>query len=62
MYFASSRRIALALGCRHPLRPGAAHAQTPLRVILPVSAGSGVDTIMRAAQNELSKALGGHPS
>jgi tripartite-type tricarboxylate transporter receptor subunit TctC len=27
-------------------------------VILPVGAGSGVDTIMRAAQNELSKALG----
>lgn len=31
----------------------------PLRLVLPVSAGSGVDTIMRAAQNELSKALGG---
>ena len=30
-----------------------------LRVILPVGAGSGVDTIMRAAQGELSKALGG---
>jgi tripartite-type tricarboxylate transporter receptor subunit TctC len=40
---------------------GAAHAQSssPLRVVLPVGAGSGVDTIMRAAQNELSKALGG---
>lgn len=42
-----------------------AQAQTqptgPLRVLLPVSAGSGVDTIMRAAQNELSKALGGQP-
>ena len=33
----------------------------PLRVILPVGAGSGVDTIMRAAQNDLSKALGGQP-
>lgn len=32
---------------------------TPLRVILPVGAGSGVDTIVRAAQNALSKALGG---
>lgn len=31
----------------------------PLRVILPVGAGSGVDTIMRAAQPSLSKALGG---
>jgi len=42
---------------------GAAHAQSssPLRVILPVSAGSGVDTIMRAAQADLSKALGGQP-
>jgi tripartite-type tricarboxylate transporter receptor subunit TctC len=30
-----------------------------LRVIIPVGAGSGVDTIIRAAQNELSKALGG---
>jgi hypothetical protein len=32
-----------------------------MRVILPVGAGSGVDTIMRAAQNDLSKALGGQP-
>lgn len=31
---------------------------TPLRVILPVGAGSGVDTIIRAAQNALAKALG----
>jgi len=35
-----------------------AHAQTPMRVILPVSPGSGVDTIMRAASPALSKALG----
>lgn len=42
---------------------GIVRAQTtaPLRVILPVGAGSGVDTIVRAAQNELSKALGGQP-
>jgi tripartite-type tricarboxylate transporter receptor subunit TctC len=41
--------------------PDAAHAQsaTPLRVILPVGPGSGVDTIVRAAQGALSKALGG---
>jgi len=40
---------------------GGAHAadKPPLRVILPVGAGSGVDTIMRAAQPSLSKALGG---
>lgn len=38
-----------------------AQTSSPLRVVLPVSAGSGVDTIMRAAQNELSKALGGQP-
>src|SRR5438270_9470156 len=31
----------------------------PLRVILPVSAGSGVDTIVRAAAPALSKELGG---
>lgn len=39
----------------------AAQSTGPLRVILPVGAGSGVDTIVRAAQNELSKALGGQP-
>ena len=56
------RRAALALaGALLTLASGAARAQpgTPLRIILPVSAGSGVDTIMRAAQNDLSKALGG---
>ncbi|WP_026330238.1 tripartite tricarboxylate transporter substrate binding protein [Caldimonas manganoxidans] len=31
-------------------------SNTPLRVILPVSAGSGVDAIVRAAQNALSQA------
>jgi tripartite-type tricarboxylate transporter receptor subunit TctC len=42
---------------------GGAHAQYtgPLRVILPVGPGSGVDTIVRAIQPELSKALGGQP-
>ncbi|WP_225785106.1 tripartite tricarboxylate transporter substrate binding protein [Xenophilus sp. Marseille-Q4582] len=37
------------------------HAQNhaPLRVILPVGAGSGVDVIVRSAQTALSKALGG---
>jgi tripartite-type tricarboxylate transporter receptor subunit TctC len=32
--------------------------QRPMRVILPVSAGSGVDAIVRAASNSISKALG----
>ncbi len=44
------------------LTSGLAAAQssnTPLRVILPVGAGSGVDTIVRSAQSALSKALGG---
>ncbi|MFD1840590.1 tripartite tricarboxylate transporter substrate binding protein [Paracidovorax cattleyae] len=40
---------------------GSAHAQggAPLRVILPVGAGSGVDVITRSAQTALTKALGG---
>ena len=41
--------------------PASAQSSAPLRVILPVSAGSGVDTIVRSAQNALSKALGGQP-
>ncbi len=39
-----------------------ARAQTsaaPLRVILPVGPGSGVDTIVRSAQNALARAMGG---
>ncbi|WP_310463344.1 tripartite tricarboxylate transporter substrate binding protein [Sphaerotilus sp.] len=41
---------------------GAAHAQSdrPIRIVLPVATASGVDTITRAAQGALSKALG-HP-
>ena len=35
-----------------------AHAQTPMRVIVPVGPGSGVDTIIRAASPALPKALG----
>lgn len=58
-----SRRLVLAMSACAVLAvtPLGAQAQsaTPLRVILPVGAGSGVDTIVRAAQNELSKALGG---
>ena len=57
------RRIVLALASGALLAAVGAHAQGsgPMRVILPVGAGSGVDTIMRAAQNDLSKALGGQP-
>ena len=36
-------------------------ADKPLRVILPVGAGSGVDTIARAVGPSLTKALGGQP-
>ena len=64
MNHALSRRATLACGTALLLSlSGAVHAQSggPLRIVLPVGAGSGVDTIMRAAQNELSKALGGQP-
>jgi tripartite-type tricarboxylate transporter receptor subunit TctC len=37
--------------------PAGAQSGDPLRVILPVGAGSGVDTIVRAAQNALSREL-----
>ena len=53
------RRGLLALATGAMLCAGAQAQTGPLRVVLPVGAGSGVDTIMRAAQNELSKALGG---
>lgn len=38
---------------------GLAQSAPPLRVILPVGAGSGVDTIVRSTQGALSRALGG---
>jgi tripartite-type tricarboxylate transporter receptor subunit TctC len=46
-----------ALGPRTAL----AASDRPLRMILPISAGSGVDTIMRAAAPSLTQALGGQP-
>lgn len=62
MRFSATRRTAIAIGATLVFAAGMAGAQTPpLRVILPVGAGSGVDGIVRAAQNELSKALGGQP-
>lgn len=56
-----NRRTVLALGAAGLLGAPAVWAQgtAPLRVILPVGPGSGVDTIIRSAQNALSKALGG---
>jgi len=67
MNFAIHRRGLAALasivvaGFAFTLAHGTARAadKPPLRVILPVGAGSGVDTIMRAAGPSLSKALGG---
>jgi tripartite-type tricarboxylate transporter receptor subunit TctC len=59
-----SRRLLLVTAATALLAGAApyAAAQTgPLKVILPVGAGSGVDTIVRAAQGELAKALGGQP-
>ncbi len=41
------------------LSPAFAQSDKPIRIILPVSAGSGVDAITRAAVPQLIKALGG---
>jgi tripartite-type tricarboxylate transporter receptor subunit TctC len=69
--FRPGRRRGLAALCAGALAasaallasPGALAQATdrPLRVILPVGAGSGVDTIVRAAAPSLTKALGGQP-
>jgi tripartite-type tricarboxylate transporter receptor subunit TctC len=56
-----TRRQALgALGATAMAGSGSLWAQSdkPIKFILPVSAGSGVDGITRAASNQLSKALG----
>jgi tripartite-type tricarboxylate transporter receptor subunit TctC len=59
------RRIllnSLVLGSALFAAPAFAQPATPpLRVILPVGPGSGVDVIARSAQSALSKALGGQP-
>lgn len=60
-----ARRLLLAAGLAAMLVPAQAQpaaqpsTQAPLRLILPVGAGSGVDVIMRSAQAALSRALGG---
>jgi hypothetical protein len=46
----SPRRPPLAFGLAGRA-PALAQSRPPLRVIMPFSAGSGVDTIIRAAQN-----------
>jgi tripartite-type tricarboxylate transporter receptor subunit TctC len=61
MNFKTSRRGAAALIAAALSLPAFAQSTTPMKVILPVGAGSGVDTIMRAAQGALSKSLGGQP-
>src|SRR5574337_2001404 len=55
-----TRRQALTWGAAALGAPLLAHAQgdKPLRMILPVSAGSGADGAMRAISNSLAKALG----
>lgn len=50
------RRAVIALAAA--AFPLCALAQTPMKMILPVGPGSGVDTIMRAVQPALAKALG----
>jgi tripartite-type tricarboxylate transporter receptor subunit TctC len=62
MNHTTTRRTALALiASTLATRPWAQTAvpDKPLRIILPVGAGSGVDTIARAATTALIKALGG---
>ena len=51
------RFVAIVAGAAALGAFGALAQEGPLRVILPVSAGSGVDAILRAAQNALSKEL-----
>lgn len=55
------RRKAVAIlgsTCLGWTAPRSAHANTPVRFILPVSSGSGVDAIARAASGPLGAALG----
>lgn len=61
MNFTTSRRGAAALIAAALGLPAFAQSSAPMKVILPVGAGSGVDTIVRAAQGGLSKSLGGQP-
>ena len=53
-----NRRKFLFWVCALAALPAAAQDRPPMRILLPVSAGSGVDTITRASSNALAKALG----
>jgi tripartite-type tricarboxylate transporter receptor subunit TctC len=55
------RRILAAAFALAAAGDAALAADKPLRMILPVGAGSGVDTIARAVGPSLTKALGGQP-
>ncbi len=55
MSFSIARRALITLAAA--AFPLCATAQTPMKMILPVGPGSGVDTIMRAVQPALAKAL-----
>ena len=65
MPFTPNRRTVLATALAVPavMATGSAQAQDkqPLRIIVPASAGSGVDTYIRAVTVPLTKALGGQP-
>lgn len=63
MTFNLVRRHALVLAttCLAGLSTAQAADPTPLKVIIPASAGSGQDTIIRAMSPSLSAALGGRP-
>ncbi|MDB5964305.1 MAG: hypothetical protein JWQ72_805 [Polaromonas sp.] len=51
----------VASACAAALAPAWGQSERALRIILPVSAGSGVDTIVRAALPSLLKSLQGQP-
>jgi tripartite-type tricarboxylate transporter receptor subunit TctC len=61
MNYSVNRRAMIALGASTLIAPSVFAQGSPLRVILPVGPGSGVDTIIRAAQVALSKALNDQP-
>lgn len=64
MQFQLTRRHLLVSGAASIVTTtGLVRAQDkpPLRFIVPASAGSGIDTILRAVTNPMSKALGGQP-
>ena len=59
--FPITRRNALALAVSACLITTAQAETAPMRVILPLGPGSGVDVIVRSAQAALSKALNDQP-